>query len=173
MHKIVTKIGGFYHMALTKRDLAKGATAYAAAHPKHAAKVQNAIDSLEVVWKLKGGLFREFLIINGVGELTKLVPCVRSKGEILLQVVVRNDTFAGVRHFRIKELDHRLKFEDRDLPLSYEASEREFEINIDSVTGMNAHWLCCGACFYVHDRLDIHSLDCLCCMFGCDYHCWM
>lgn len=30
-------------------------------------------------------------------------------------------------------------------------------------------WVCCKACYAVHDYLDIHIFDCLCCNFKCMY----
>lgn len=30
---------------------------------------------------------------------------------------------------------------------------------------------CCAACYYVHDKLDIHILDCLCCLASCGFSC--
>jgi len=33
-------------------------------------------------------------------------------------------------------------------------------------------YLCCKACYTVHDILDIHILDCLCCLASCNYSCF-
>jgi len=30
---------------------------------------------------------------------------------------------------------------------------------------------CCRACYIVHDILDIHELDCICCLASCGYSC--
>ncbi len=34
-----------------------------------------------------------------------------------------------------------------------------------------ANNLCCWSCWIVHDILDIHWLDCICCAGNCGYHC--
>jgi hypothetical protein len=44
-------------------------------------------------------------------------------------------------------------------------------INIDD--GGSQLSLCCKACWYVHDQMDIHILDCICCFLGngCPFSC--
>ena len=70
----------------------------------------------------------------------------------------------------VEETSNSIKFNDVEHTEFTQLSQSEIDIILEDVEDPPS-MTCCRACYIVHDLLNIHFIDCLCCLTTCPYNC--
>jgi hypothetical protein len=110
------------------------------------------------------------MLFDGVGCFNCFVNYRKTRGGFAIQIPHRDKGCCGVDELQLEQrAGRRLAFQGRALPMRFVRAPRTIAIDVAPLVGINAGLagLCCSACFWVHDKLGIHYLDCLCCLGRC------
>lgn len=107
---------------------------------------------------------------NNDGELELYLSPVNSGYFIKIGSRTIDEGGAGSTLMNIEETANSLKLNDIEHTEFAQLSQEGIDDiinNPDTILQMS----CCRACYIVHDILDIHILDCICCAFTCNFNC--
>ena len=113
-------------------------------------------DTLTYLLVNNNEIFQEYLDFDNTGKFTKLSADSISKTGSTATIQIKENK--GVLLFNDKELEGFVPFAKFDDIVVHD---------IFLIYGMS----CCKACYTVHNILDIHQLDCLCCLGSCGFGC--
>ena len=70
----------------------------------------------------------------------------------------------------VEDFDNDRLLSDEQTVEGFRFASVAVEFEVDAGNGWKLK-LCCASCYLVHDALDIHFIDCLCCLGRCGFRC--